>query len=296
MVTKRNSSRKAGGRRDGTDDWNKLTSLQDALLKEAGREITISSNGRSETVRMDEVVTRKLMQMAANGGQHAISNAIYQINMAQRIKQVKADEDVAFGHKFKAHQQHLLDVAIKHGHDLEAVLPHPDDIVVKAGMGYTLVGPVDATELRGVKRDCAERDAAVLQAALEARLGPHSPEAGQGPLKHSADASALFIVQLLNDALPMRFRKTVPQILMELMRYDGVTKRELLKRTHQQWAALGKPRPRGWRYPPYEILVAKLQQIVPAMITLYPEVKSGKLSVEAIAIKLQRMISSAPIG
>ena len=296
MVTKRNSSRKGGGRRDGIDDWSKLTSLQDALLKEAGREITISSNGRSETVRMDEVVTRKLMQMAANGGQHAISNAIYQINMAQRIKQVKADENVAFGHKFKAHQKHLLDLAIKHGHDLEAVLPHPDDILVEQGVGYTLIGPVDATELRGVKRDCAARDAAILQAALETRLGPHSPEAGQEPSKHSADASALLIVQLLNDALPTRFRKTDPQIVMELMRYDGVTKRELLKRTHQQWSALGKPRPRGWRCPPYETLIAKLQQIVPTVIALYPEVKSGKLSVDAIAIKLRRMIGSAPIG
>lgn len=296
MTTKRNDSRRGGGRRDGTDDWNKLTPLQEALLKEASREITIAVNGRPDKVRMDEVVTRKMLQLAANGGQHAISNAIYQINMAQRLKQKKADEEVAFGYKFQAHQQHLLDEAIKRGHDIEAVLPHPDDIVVEEGVGYAFIGPVDEADLRVVKRDCAMRDAAILQAALEARLGPKPPEAGKEPSNHPADASALLVVQVFNDALPMRFRKTDLQIAMDLMRYEGVTKRELLKRTHQQWAALGRSKPRGWRFPPVEIMISILQRFLPAMITLQPEVKTGKLSVEAIAIKLQRMIGSASTG
>jgi len=296
MAIKRNKSRQRGSRHDGADDWDKLTPLQEALLKEAAREITIASNGRTDTVRMDEVVTRKMMQMAANGGQHSISNAIYQINMAQRLRQKKADEEVAFGHQFKTHQRHLLDGARKRGQDFDTVLPHPDDIVVEEGVGYALIGPIDETELRRVKRDCHKRDAAILQAALEERLGPLSPEAGKEPSNHPANASALLVVQVLNDALPKRFRKTDLQIAMDLMRYEGVTKRELLKRSHQQWAALGKPKPRGWRFPPVETVISTLQRVLPAMITLYPEVKSGKLSVEAIAIKLQRMIASAPIG
>ncbi|MBD8649459.1 hypothetical protein IFT66_00025 [Rhizobium sp. CFBP 13726] len=296
MAIKRNRSRKRDGRHDGADDWDKLTSLQEALLREAAREITIASNGRTDTVRMDEVVTRKMMQMAANGGQHSISNAIYQINMAQRLRQKKADEDVAFGHQFKTHQQHLLDAARKRGQDLATVLPHPDDIIVEEGVGYALIGPIDETELRRVKRDCERRDAAILQAALEKRLGPLAPGISQEPSNHPADASALLVVQVLNDALPKRFRKTDLQIAMDLMQYNGVTKRELLKRSHQQWAALGKPKPRGWRLPPVETVISTLQRVLPAMIALYPEVKSGKLSVEAIAIKLQRMSGSEPIG
>lgn len=167
--------RNGSGGRDGTGtrniDWDKLTPLQEALLKEAAREISIVSNGHTQTARMDEIVTRKMMQMAANGGQHSISNAIYQINMAQRLNQQKIDEKVAFGHRYKSHQQHLLDEARKHGRDLDTVLPHPDDIVVEEGVGYELIGPIDETELRAVKRDCDMRDAAILQAALEERLG-----------------------------------------------------------------------------------------------------------------------------
>jgi hypothetical protein len=296
MAIKRNKSRQRGGRHEGAGDWDKLTPMQEALLKEAAREITISSNGRSDTVRMDEVVTRKMMQMAANGGQHSISNAIYQINMAQRLRQKKADEDVAFGHQFKTHQQHLLDAARKCDQDLDTVLPHPDDIVVEEGLGYTLIGPIDETELRRVKRDCDRRDAAILQAALEKRLGPLTPGIGQELSNHPADASALLVAQVLNNALPKRFQKTDLQIALDLMQYKGVTKRELLKRSHQQWAALGKPKPRGSRFPSVETVISTLQRVLPAMSTLYPEVKSGKLSVEAIAIKLQRMSGSEPIG
>ncbi|WP_161974326.1 hypothetical protein, partial [Rhizobium deserti] len=288
--------RRGGAGNDGNDSRDKLTPLQEALLKEAAREVTISGNGRSDTVRMDEVVTRKMMQMAANGGQHSISNAIYQINMAQRLKQKNVDEEVALGQKFKAHQQHLLDEARKRGQDLDTVLPHPDDIVVEEGVGYELIGPVDETELRRVKRECDRRDAAILQAALEERLGPLSPEADKEPSSHPAEASALLVVQVLNEALPKRFQKSNLQIAMELMRYEGVTKRELLKRAHQQWAALGQSKPRGWRLPPVETVISTLQRVLPAMIALYPEAKSGKLSVEAIAIKLQRMIGPAPLG
>ncbi len=295
MVGRKHKGRR-GGIADGGSDWDKLTPLQEALLKEAAREITITSNGRSDTVRMDEVVTRKMMQMAANGGQHSISNAVRQINLAQRLRQKKADEDVAFGHQFKTHQQHLLDGARKRGQDLDTVLPHPDDIVVEEGAGYDLIGPVDEAELRRVKRECARRDVAILQAALEERLGPLPPATGQEPSSHPAEASALLVVMVLNDALPQRFQKSNLQIAMELMQYSGVTKRELLKRTHQQWAALGKPKPRGWRVPPVETVISTLQRVLPAMVALYPEAKSGKLSVEAIAKKLQRLIGPEPIS
>ena len=80
------------------------------------------------------------------------------------------------------------------------------------------------------------------------------------------------------------------------MQYAGVTKRELLKRSHQQWAALGQSKPRGWLLPPVETLMSAVERVLPAMIAVYPEVRAGKLSREAVAIKLQRMIGSAPKG
>jgi hypothetical protein len=289
MMAIRKGRASSQGRGDGgIGDWGKLTPLQQALLKEAAREISIVSNGSAQTVRMDEVVTRKLMQMAANGGQHAISNAIYQINMAQRLNQQKIDEDVALGHNIRARQQHLLNEALKHGRDPDSVLPHPDDVHVEEGVGYALNGPIDEAELWKVRRDCEKRDAAILQAALEDRLGPLPLAPGKAPFKQPADASALLMVHLLNDALPKRFQKSDLKMTMELMRYRGLTKRELLKLAHKRWAALGQPKPRGWRLPPPETVLSTLDRVVPAIIALYPDVRSGKLSVEAAAAKLEQ--------
>lgn len=295
MAIRKGKSSGRGGGDGGIGDWGKLTPLQQALLKEAAREISIVSNGGEQTVRMDEVVTRKMMQMAANGGQHSISNAIYQINMAQRLNQQRIDEEVALGHNIKARQQHLLNEAVKHGRDPNSVLPHPDDIHVEEGVGYALKGPIDETELRKVRRDCEMRDAAILQAALEDRLGPLASAHGKETLKQPADASALLVVHLLNCALPNRFQKSELQITMELMRYRGVTKRELLTLTHKKWATLGQPKPRGWRLPPLETALSTLDRILPAMGALYPDVKNERLSTEAIAFKLKRMIGSETI-
>ncbi|MEJ8473726.1 hypothetical protein [Roseibium algae] len=43
---------------------------------------------------IDQVVSRKLLQMAANGSVHALSNAVNEINAAQRLQQKQIDEDV----------------------------------------------------------------------------------------------------------------------------------------------------------------------------------------------------------
>jgi hypothetical protein len=77
-------------------------------------------------------------------------------------------------------------------------------------------------------------------------------------MKYPEDASALLMVHLLNSALPKRFQKSDLQSALDLMRYRGVTKQELLKRTHKKWAALGRSIPRGWRLPPLETTLSTL--------------------------------------
>ncbi len=292
-------NRKSGGRYGGdggSGDWDKLTPVQEALLREAGREVSIVSNGRSETTQMYEVLMRKLLQMAVNGGQHATSNAVYQIINAQRLEQQGIEKRVELGRRIKEHQQHLLNAARKRGDDLNTVLPHPDDIVIEEGVGYDIIGPFDEMELYRVKKNCDWRDTVIMQVALEERLGPLPPSPGRELQKDSADTTAMVVMHIVNDALPQRFRKSSLQIAMELMRYEGVTKRELLKRTHRKWASLGRPKPRGWRMPPIEKLQSAFDRIFPVLLALYREVKAGKLSEDAIASRLMLMIGPAPIG
>ncbi|MEP3046355.1 MAG: DUF5681 domain-containing protein, partial [Roseibium sp.] len=122
MAVKRNKSRQsAAGSERPT-----LTPLQQALLEEANRKVTIVSDGQQQEVSIDQVVSRKLLQMAANGSVHALSNAVNEINAAQRLQRQQIDEDVDFGRRFKEHQQGLLDQATNNCDAADTVLPHPD--------------------------------------------------------------------------------------------------------------------------------------------------------------------------
>lgn len=297
MSIRRKGLRRRGGGEGSRDGVDQLTSLQEILLKEAARPVNIVADGRSQTISMEEVLMRKLLQVAANGGQHAISNAIYQINNAQRLRQQQIAEDVEFGLTFKARQQQRLAEVMARRGDPNTVLPHPDDIVVEVGVGYKIIGPFDDGELKRVLRDCEWRDAVILQAALEERLGPASADEPADVSSHPADATSLFMMQLLNQALPKRFQKTDGQIVWELSRYQGTSKRELLKLAHRKWRSLGRPKPRGWRTPRFERLLWLLENVLPAIKAIYPEVRDGKLvDVEAIAIRLQRLIGPAGSG
>lgn len=97
------------------------------------------------------------------------------------------------------------------------------------------------------------------------------------------------MVHILNDALPKRFQKSDVQIALELMRHQGTPKRELLKLAYRKWASVGRPRPRGWRLPPLQVLVRQLDGGVPILMAICQEIKSGTLPSErAIIMRLQR--------
>jgi hypothetical protein len=90
MAVKRNKSRKATPK----VTLPGLTPLQKILLDEAGRKVTITSEGRQQEVSIEQVVTRKLLQVAASGSVHALSNAVNEIILAQRIMQQEIEADV----------------------------------------------------------------------------------------------------------------------------------------------------------------------------------------------------------
>ncbi|MTI03943.1 hypothetical protein E1180_00185, partial [Roseibium denhamense] len=126
MAVKRNKSRRPAA----SVERPALTPLQQTLLDEADRKVTIVSEGEQQEVSIHQVVSRKLLQMAANGSVHALSNAVNEINIAQQLQQRKIEDNVEFGEKYKGVQQQLLDQALAKGEDPEIVLPHPDDIKV----------------------------------------------------------------------------------------------------------------------------------------------------------------------
>lgn len=206
-----------------------LTPMQRALLEEASRKVTIVVDGQQSEVSVGQVVSRKLMQMAANGSVHALSNAFNETVLGERQQEAEIKKEVAFGHQYKAHQQELFDCAIKNGLDPDTVLPHPDDIVVVEGEGYRIIGPENEVILNFVKGTCARRDLLILQYVLEERLQPTrdpGPRNGaDGDDETVAHSSALLLVYFMNDGLPERFRLTDLDIERAIWRHQRKTKR-----------------------------------------------------------------------
>lgn len=274
MGVKRNKSRKAAPK----VSEHGLTPLQKILLDEAGRNVTITSEGRQEEVSVEQVVTRRLLQSAASGSVHALSNAVNEIILAQRIRQQEIEKDIEFARRVKAHQQVLLDKARKEGLDLNTVLPHPDDIEAIPGIGYKVQGPWDEAELKIVLGNCARRDLFILQAVLEERLGePESDQNSGGRDEQFPGASALVLVHFFNEGLPARFRKSDMQLITDLSKCRRLTKRDLLKIAHQEWAAIGSPKPRGWRMRSLSRTCADLERITEGCIELLHEMMTGQI-------------------
>ncbi|MEP3430459.1 MAG: hypothetical protein ABJN98_17365 [Roseibium sp.] len=97
MAVKRNKSRGSSANTEPT----LLTPMQLSLLKDADRKVTIVSEGQQQEVNIYELVSRKLLQMAAGGSIHALSNALNEINTAQQLQQRQIEGDVEFGQKYK---------------------------------------------------------------------------------------------------------------------------------------------------------------------------------------------------
>lgn len=274
MAVKRKKSRRPAS----SAERPALTPLQQALLDEADRKVTIVSEGEQHEVSIHQVVSRKLLQMAANGSVHALSNAVNEINRAQQLQQRQIEEDVELGQKYKDLQQQLLDHALAKGEDPDEVLPHPDDIKVLPGKGYRITGPSDGTELKTVRECCALRDVLILQSVLEERCAEPVVVASIANCEDPfAGALAMVLAHVINNSQPERYRKSDAILADDCRRHGRLTKRELLKETHRSWGAIGQPKPRGWMLPPYQQALAQIERYLTVCADIFKLAQDGKL-------------------
>ncbi len=287
MATRRNKSRRPATR----GDFLSLTSLQRALLKEGDRQVTITIEGQQQ-VTIKEVIARKLLQMAANGSVHALSNALNEIVFAERLRQLEIEAKVEIGHKVKKRQQILLDEAIKAGADPDSVLPHPHDIIVVEGEGYRVVGSINEEELAQLKETCRFRDLLIMQDELDRRLADE-PE-GDDPL--DGPGTAFLFASLLNRTLPERHRLDDTAFIIHSMRCEAMPKRQLLKKIHRGWRALGYRVPRGKVLPPLRVGKAHVEIMAGVLRRLGDGRLSDDATVEDFADAIGEIIAERSVA
>lgn len=269
-----------------------LTQFQKSLLKEANRKITLRSDGHAQEVSLSEVVIRKLFQVATNGSPHALGHVLRNINDAQILNQMLIREEVEQGRRIKQRMQNRLDQAVREGADPVWVVPHPDDLVIDEEEGWSMKGPMDKEELKPIRRRVTMRDVFLLQSVIEERLSDvPQPGESDAPVEETAGSTSLVFAQLLNDNLLERFRLTPTGMVLETMRYQRLTKRELLKTTRLAWAAIGQPTPRGAILPPWCEAGPRIEHMMRVINDVLDQMRAGALITERdIAAKLSEML------
>ena len=286
----RNSRNRPAG--PNKDDNRELTRFQKSMLKEANRKITLRSDGHAEEATLSEAVIRRLFQVATNGSPHALGHVLRNLNDAQALKQALIREKMAEGERIKQRMQQRLDQAVLEGADPVWVVPHPDDILINEEEGWTMTGPVDVDELKPIRRRVTMRDVFLLQSVLDERLSD-APQLGESdvPVEETAGSTSQVLASLLNDNLPQRFKLTVTGFLFETMRYQRLTKRQLLKTTRLAWAAIGQPLPRGATLPPWCEAGPRMECLMRVINDVLGQMRAGTLTSERdIAERLSEML------
>ncbi|MDP2119544.1 MAG: hypothetical protein Q8K28_06540 [Hoeflea sp.] len=271
-----------------------LTRFQKSLLKEANRTITLRSDGHAQEATLEEAVIRKLFQVATSGSPHALGHVLRNINDAQMLNQALIREEVAKGKQIKQWLQQRLDRAVREGADPVWVIPHPDDIVIDEDEGWSVRGPVDVDELKSIRHQVTMRDILLLQSVLDERLSDAPRlEESDGPAVETAGSTSQVFANLLNNNLPKRFQLSAAGVVLEIMRFQRLTKRELLKTTHLAWAAIGQPKPRGATLPPWSEAGPRIERTMRVINDALGQLKPGTLIserdiVERLSEMLQR--------
>jgi len=269
-----------------------LTQFQKSMLKEANRTITLRSDGHAQEATLSEAVIRRLFQVATNGSPHALGHVLRNLNDAQALNQALIREKMAEGERIKQRMQNRLDQAVLEGADPVWVVPHPDDIVIDEDEGWTMTGPMDEEDLKPIRRRVTMRNVFLLQTVLDERLSD-APRLGESdaPALETAGSTSQALATLLNDNLPERFQLSVTGMVFEMMRYQRLTKRELLKTTRLAWAAIGQPLPRGAILPPWSEAGPRVEHMMHAIHDVLGQMRAGGLTSERdIAERLSELL------
>lgn len=269
-----------------------LTPIEKTLLSESKRIVSVQMNGEVEELSTLDVVIRKALQVAAKGSPHAIGHIMRGVNDAQKLEQQQIEVAVEEGRSVKKRLEDRLETAVQQGFDPNWVIPHPDDIMIDPTKGWSVIGPVDQEQLKSIRETVAIRDALILQAVLEERLvDRHDLQGPELPFADQPGSTSLVFAHILDESLPVRFRQSDFDLIMTMDRLERLTKRELLKASHQRWAKVGKTRPRGWTIQPWCQVGQHFTKVMGVLVDLLDELKGKPHPAEmALANELRRRL------
>lgn len=224
-------------------------------LREAEREIPVREGGENRLMKTIDAIYRARSAAALKGNAYAQRHAIdhYERAEYERRREIAREVEV-WQHYIEQKRKEMAEAAAQ-GNQIPAPLPHPDDVVIDRKSGVRVTGPVCEEDVERMNETLKFRDVLLLQNALDRRLFEHVEDRLDGP------GTAYVFANIMNRAVPKRFRLSDSQIANQIILFDCLPKRELLKRTYRAWRVLGVKVRRGNTFPPLRWGKSTVEQI-----------------------------------
>jgi hypothetical protein len=242
--------------------------LLQAVLKVAGRTIQAREGDKIVEMTMYEAQANAAANFGLKGNARYAGLFNDMLRSANQARAREIREENEFWATYRSDAYGELNRARAAGQPEPKLLPHPDDIAIDRHKGVSVKGPIDEEDDRKVQHTIKLCDVLLMQDELDRRVDVRldgSPLQGPG--------AAMVMFHLLQLMLPKRLQVSDNDLLLRIMKLDGVTKRDLLKRLYAGWRKVGMPRPRGYGSVDREVAV----RVFTGAFDILNQVRSGRL-------------------
>jgi hypothetical protein len=154
------------------------SSIQELILEEGYRPVAVREGGKSIEMSMVQAALRNMGATAMKGGRLA-REYVTLIQAAE--KQTVQDKLTSFASMLdeKYRRAKMIEDAVRNGHDVPDLVPHPDDFIVDLNAGVVrIVGPRDERDKVSWDAMQAQRQEALEEIAdyrkeMQGKPGPH---------------------------------------------------------------------------------------------------------------------------
>lgn len=272
-----NGSSNNNAAENGKNKAPSLVPSQKLLLDKSQTTIKVKSDGQEKLISILEALLQKNTQMALSGSSHAMGQIMRSIHSAEKTRAKQIRYDVEQGQLIRQQYALKLQNWLAAGKDRKLCVPHPDDIIIDEGSGWSVIGPVDAEDLQSTLKQCALRDAMFAHGVLDGRMASKAEwAAAGGEIKSEPDCTGTVLALLIERTLPARFQRTTNEWFIFETRLLSKTKRELLKHVHRSLLTCGAASKRGQHLPTMEYLEGSLDLIRSSLQTIRQADSNGQ--------------------
>ncbi|RWP02504.1 MAG: hypothetical protein EOQ98_04650 [Mesorhizobium sp.] len=245
-----------------------------AALKGANKKIAVREGGKTIEIPAREAIVQTVILNALKGNARSQGLAMDLFRTADEANAREIRQRNEIWERYKAQTTAELVDAKERGEPEPRILPHPDDIVIDSRTGPKFLGPLDDDEQQELERTLHLREFLIMQDALDQR----SSFRADGTLFNDPGA-AMLLAMLAEKGIPPRLRLSELEWVHKQFKYEGMSKRNLLKLLFTAWRKVGCPRPRGYLSPDLRVVKEWFEDIG----AMHREVEAGKLDLDAMA-------------